>query len=322
MYRHFLAVCALLCASASAFAGITVTSPANGSANPPNVHIVATVTSAKTITSVRVYVDGALKLVTTNPKVDMTVTLGTGAHSINVQAWDNGGASYKVVNNFTAGTSLSGGLLTYTNLEEQTNWSSCDVCSGMNQNGPATPHTITYNQISPSLDGKSAKLWLGGTTRYASSLWWKSVGASSASHFKYDLYFYLKNPAASQALEFDVYQTVNGRHYVLGMECSLKTSHMWSTYDTANHHWIPTTAPCASLSAFAWHHLITETERTTDGRVHFISVTIDGHTYYTNTYSNTLAQTGNNVTAALQLDGNSTMTNYEMWVDKVNLTAW
>jgi Big-like domain-containing protein len=323
MTKNFLAVCALLCASTLfAFAGITVSSPTNGSANPSSVHIVASVISAKTVTSVRVYVDGTLKLNNSNPKVDMYVTLPTGAHTLNVQAWDNGGASYKVVNTFTAGTTLSAGLLTYLNMDQQTGWSSCDTCSGINQAGPATPHSITYNQTSPSLDGNSAQLWLGGSTPYASALWWKGVGASNASHFKYDLYFYLKNSAASQALEFDVYQTINGKHYVLGMECSLKTSHMWSTYDTANHHWIPSSAPCNYISPYVWHHLTTETERTSDGRIHFISVTLDGQTYYINKYAYPVAQSGNNLTVALQLDGNSTMTNYSEWVDKVNLTSW
>lgn len=312
----------LLASTISAFAGITITSPTNGSANPNSVHIVASVTSTHTITSVRVYVDGALKLLTSNPKVDMTVTVATGAHSLNMQAWDNGGGSFKQINNFTAGTTFVNGLLTYMDIDQQTGWSSCDVCSGMNQNGPTTPHTISYGQTSPSLDGNSIMLWLGGSTPYASALWWKGLGTSSASHFKYDLYFYLKNPAASEALEFDVYQTINGKHYVLGMECSLKTSHMWSTYDTANHHWIPSSAPCNYLAPYTWHHLTTETERTSDNRIHFIAVTLDGTKYYLNKYAYPVAASYNNITVALQLDGNNTMTNYSEWVDKVNLTAW
>jgi hypothetical protein len=321
MTKKFLAIGALLCATAlSAFAGITVTSPTNGSSNSNNVHIVANVTSAKTITSIRIYMDGILKLHTTTPNIDMFLNLTTGTHTLDMQAWDSGGTAYKVVNKFSAG--VTNGKTVYSNIDQLTAWSSCDICSGMHQNGPVTPHTISYGQTTPSMDGNDVKLWLGGTTPYASALWWKGLGQSNASHFVYDLNFYLKNSAAAEALEFDVYQTIGGHHYVLGVECSLKTSHMWSTYDTANHHWIPSTAPCNYLAPYAWHHLITETERTTDNRVHFISITIDGVKYYMNKYAYPTAQTYNNVTVALQLDGNSTMTNYEEWIDKLTLTAW
>ena len=53
----------------------------------------------------------------------------------------------------------------------------------------------------PSISGKASEYsdWAEGSV--FGSLWWKQLGANAnASHFVYDLYFYVKNPNAPQAL--------------------------------------------------------------------------------------------------------------------------
>ena len=44
---------------------------------------------------------------------------------------------------------------------------------------------------------------------------------NSAHNIVYDVYFYIKNPAASQALEFDSNQANGKRRWIFGTECSL-----------------------------------------------------------------------------------------------------
>jgi hypothetical protein len=211
---------------------------------------------------------------------------------------------------------------TYSNLDQISGWKSCDACSGINQQGPKTLRSATINVSSPSMDGKSLQLWVGGDSRYGSALFWKGLGYTTAKHFTVDLYFYIKNSAAAQALEFDIYQDLGGKHSVLGNECSIKTSHMWSVYDTKYAHWRPTSAPCSYVAPYKWHHMITEHERMSDGRTHMISITMDGKKYYINKYYYSKAGSGTQATLGLQLDGDATMTDYAVWYDKVKVTTY
>lgn len=211
---------------------------------------------------------------------------------------------------------------TYSNLDQISGWKTCDACSGINQQGPRTSRSVTENISSPSMDGRSMQLWIGGNNRYGSALFWKGLGTTKARNFRIDLYFYIKNQAVAQALEFDIYQDLGGKHSVLGNECSLKTSHMWSVYDTKYAHWRPTSAPCSYLAPYKWHHLITEHQSSSDGHTHMISITLDGKKYYINKSYISKAGSGTQATLGLQLDGNASTTAYAVWYDKVSVTTF
>jgi hypothetical protein len=78
---------------------------------------------------------------------------------------------------------------------------------------------MVANQASPSMDGKSAKFSIGGTVPYSDALWWKQLGAvNTATNLKYDLYFYLTNPTAIQALEFDSNQADGAHHFSAALD--------------------------------------------------------------------------------------------------------
>jgi large repetitive protein len=78
-------------------AGVNVTSPAVGATVATSAHFVATGTPAagKTITGIKIYVDGAQKYATSAPALDTYLTLARGNHAIAIQTWDSGGATYK-----------------------------------------------------------------------------------------------------------------------------------------------------------------------------------------------------------------------------------
>jgi hypothetical protein len=211
---------------------------------------------------------------------------------------------------------------TYSNLDQTSGWKSCDACSGINQAGPKTYRTATINVKSPSMDGRSLQLWIGGDHKYGSALFWKGMGYTKARHFTTDLYFYLKNSAAVQALEFDIYQDIAGKHFVLGQECSVRTSGRWSVYDTQYAHWRPTSVPCSYVAPYKWHHMIVEHQSTSDGHTRMISLTIDGKKYYINKSYKGRSGSGTQATLGLQLDGNATMTSYAVWYDKVKVTSY
>ena len=214
----------------------------------------------------------------------------------------------------------SAGTTTYSSVQKS-KWASCTTCAGKNGSGPTATYSQTLFIASPSMTGAAAKFSLGGTKPYANALWWKQLGANSgATNFKYDVYFYLKNPSAAQALEFDVNQSVGGHKYIFGTECNIKGSHTWRVWSAATS-WVSTGIPCGVPAAYKWHHVTLQFKRA-NGRVNFVSVTMDGKTSYINRSYAPKSSGVNELNVAFQMDGNGTMVDYEAWLDRVSLTAW
>jgi hypothetical protein len=212
---------------------------------------------------------------------------------------------------------------TIYNIDQKTGWQSCSVCAGAGGNGPSTPHSYTQNVASPSMDGKSMRFDIGGTTPYANALWWKQLGANSGvKNFKYDLYFYIKNPTAAQALEFDVNQSLSGKKYIFGTQCNIKGGHVWDVYDPYGHAWKHTSISCSTPKAYTWHHVVLEFQRTSTPKVNFVAVTINGTKHYFNKLYAPRTSSANEINVAFQMDGNGSMTDYSVWLDKVKLTYW
>ncbi len=204
---------------------------------------------------------------------------------------------------------------------QKSKWTSCTSCAGAGGSGP-TASISQYTYISsPSLDGAASQFNLSGSHSYSDALWWKQLGANSgASNFKYDVYFYIKNPNAAQALEFDVNQSIGGKKYIFGTECSIKSTGTWHVW-SSSAKWQNTGIPCHAPTAYAWHHLVEQFQRV-NGMVKFVSITLDGKTSYVNRSYAPQGSSVQELNVAFQMDGNSSMTPYSVWLDKVNLTAW
>jgi hypothetical protein len=172
------------------------------------------------------------------------------------------------------------------------------------------------------MDGRSAQFSISGG-RYANALWWKQLGANDgASNFVYDLYYYIKNPSVSQALEFDVNQSRTGKKFIFGTECSFKSTHTWQVYDPYNHKWRSTSIGCSVPKAYTWHHVVLEFHRGSTTSTKFISVAINGHKYYFNRSYAPRSSSAREVNVAFQMDSNGSGTAYTVWLDKVKLTYW
>jgi hypothetical protein len=271
----------------------------------------------------RIYVDSTSIFGASTSKIDWSGSVGAGAHTVIIKAWDTEGNVMQSTRSITVTSGSStptGSTSGYFNVDQMTGWGQCDTCAGANAAGPTA--TLTSAIVStPSLDGKSKQFTIASSHAYADAIWWKSLpGNDSKSHFKYDFYFYIKNPAASQALEFDVNQSAAKRRYVYGTQCGVNHDHQWDVWDTAGGHWIPTGIAC-SPSAFAWHHVTWEFERS-GGRIHFIAVTMDGKKSYVNRWYNSKAWGASEISIAVQLDQRSNHVTYSTWVDKINVTMW
>jgi len=183
--------------------------------------------------------------------------------------------------------------------------------------------TLTQDQQTPSLSGKSSQFTLGGHTQYSNALWWKSFGPNSTpTHFVYDLYFYMDDPNAPEALEFDINQSFNGMRYTWGTECSYRNTGHWDIWNPESEKWETTSVPCPIVSAKTWHHLTWEDERV-NGQVHYISVTLDGNVSKVDKYYNPQSNYGGgDVNVAFQMDGDYRQDPYDVWLDNVSLYSW
>jgi hypothetical protein len=210
---------------------------------------------------------------------------------------------------------------TYTKIEKESGWETCTKpCAG--GRGIAISSKVD-NQLSPSTDGSSSKFNLGGHTAFSNVLWWRSINHSTtATHFAYDLWFYVDRPDLPEALEFDVNQSFDGVRYTFGTECSFKDTHKWDVWDSRNGKWVPSSVPCTEFSGNTWHHLVWQFERV-NNQAHFVSVTIDGQTSPVDMFMNPQTNwRGGDVDVAFQMDGDLHQSPFNVWLDQVTLTQW
>jgi hypothetical protein len=277
----------------------------------------------------RIYVDNVSVYLVSASKLDTSVAIASGQHSVVVQAWDSTGAVFKAPFSTTvSGTTATSlptppaGAITKSDIDQMTGWQSCTVCAGAGGNGPVATYSMVQNQASPSLDGKSAKFSISGTTPYSDALWWKQLGAAdTATNLKYDLYFYITNPSAAQALEFDSNQANGSTRWIFGTQCNIKGANHWDVWGNANGNWISTGIPCFAPTAFQWHHLTWAFKRTPT-QVIYVGFTYDGVTHYVNRAYAPKASGVHELNVAFQMDGDSAMHAYSAWLDRVTLTYW
>jgi hypothetical protein len=127
-------------------------------------------------------------------------------------------------------------------IQKLAGWQTCVLsCAG----APAANFSMTEGIASPSLSGSSARFsLLSGTHPFGAVLWFRALGAhNSATHFLFDLNFYVDNPAAAQALEFYVTQSSGGARYNFGTQCDLAGGHSWRMWDNIGKKWVGSAAP-------------------------------------------------------------------------------
>lgn len=324
---------------AASFAGVTVSSPAAGSTSGSPVHFVASASSTHPITAMRIYVDNTSVFLVSAAKLDTSLAMTAGTHSVVVQAWDSTGAVFKTPLTLNVSKSAPtptptpsptpvpglpappANAVTISNIDQMPSWASCTVCAGANANGPVAVFSMVENQASPSLDGKSAKFSISGTTPYSDALWWKQLGAQdTVTNLKYDVFFYITNPGVAQALEFDNNQSNGAHKFIFGTQCNIKGGH-WDVWGNAAGNWISTGVACSAPAAFTWHHLTWEFKRTSTSVI-YVGFTYDGVTHYVNRTYPAGGSSVHELNVAFQMDGDSAMHAYSTWLDKVSLTYW
>ena len=314
--------------------GVVVTTPANGATVSSPAHFVASSAGA---VAMKIYVDGVDSFTTNAAALDTNLAMSSGAHNVIVQSWSATGVVNKAPLSVTVGgaapppppppspTPIPANARTWADIDQMPSWENCTVCAGIGANGPTAPVSMTQNVATPSLDGKSAQFWIGGTTPYSDALWWKQLGGDDTRHhFVYDLNFYLTTPQYAQALEFDVNQSNKVNMYIMAVECNIKAAGggHWDVWDGIAKHWASTGVACTVPTAYTWHHLTEEFQRDDSGHVTFVAITLDGVKHYINKTYGSQPKNVSEINIAVQIDGDSHMDNFSEWVDKITLYGW
>lgn len=317
-------------------AGVHLTAPSNGQqvSSPVNFAATATTNCAKGVGSMGIYTAPyQLAYVSNGPNLNTNPVLNPGTYNTVVVEWDNcGGASTAAA---TITVPVPSGN-SFKNVQASAGWAEagqgppyfvdCNPC------GPQITLSMEQGIKSPSLSGSATQYDIGGTGPYWDVLFnnhligdGSSQGMPDHDHtivptlhnFTYDVYFFGSNLPASQALEFDFNQFFNGMGFIWGHECRIAGGNQWDIWDNVNAHWVPTGVPCYPKNN-AWNHLTLQVQRTSDNRLLYQTITLNGVTNTLNTYYDHGAAPGwYGVTVNYQIDGNAQQSPYTVYLDQL-----
>ena len=206
-------------------------------------------------------------------------------------------------------------------IQTMTGWENCTTCTG----SALAVYNQTQGVTSPALAGSTSSQFqlLSGTLPFGGALWFKFLGAhDAATHFVYDLFFYVDNPSVAQAIEFNVSQSDGTNRYSFSTQCDLQGAHAWRAWDPIGNKWVASAVTCATPAANTWNHLVWEFERDSAGNVIFDAVSVNGNRGVVNLKISHTPDNEHGVDVAYQSDANLTGAPYSVYLDKVTLTYW
>ena len=294
---------------------------------------------------------------------------GALSQSVFVRVWDSAGncgdsATLDITAsgaNIPSNFSPLGGVQKWTNVENDTEnsnsgngagWWDCTgtTCAGGANGGTAN---FYFDQTSPELGSNpSIEFKLSGPAGVNGLYWYKvpPIGQqNSLQNFVWDFYFYLSSSdttANTNALEFDLFQAVNGYKYMIGTQCNYHPSGVshpiWNAWDATTSTWVPAVRntetesnpsptnaiACGPYTTGTWHHLQYYLQRTLpdstypQGRILYGTVSIDGSATEWDISAPAVSSSWGNVLGFQhQLDEYSGVTLQE-WADEDDLTSW
>lgn len=326
-------LCCVVCALAiSVSAQITVTSPVSGSSVPMPVWVRAHAAGCNgNSSSAFGYSIGSSPFITwgiTDVDIDGTDYRmnSPGSYTVHFKSWANGVLCPVVDSNVT----VTGPASTLDDqIDADSNW----IWVHDTGTGGTASGTTTYPVASPSQDSHSREFSMsytsGGGMRGSTSF----GTDESATHFVYDVYVYLANPANVQNVEMDTNQVwdANGDVLIFGLQCSGAAGFwQYTTNVSGKSHWNSITSlPCnpQNWTANTWHHVQLAVHRDGSGNAFYDSIIVDGKT-------NTLSGVNGNSSFSLgwspvgnlvlnfQLDGRGASGAITAYVDGLTEIYW
>jgi hypothetical protein len=144
---------------------------------------------------------------------------------------------------------------------------------------------------------------------------------NSIRHMIYDVYFYGSNLSVAHALEFDIGLNVSGRAMMFGTECRTEGNRLWAVWDNPHQKWVDTKVPCKAVSG-KWNHLVIKFSTTSDHKVIYDSIRLNGVTTAVNMSNWSIASNWHGMVINFQLDGNKNQTDFSVYLDHLNISYY
>lgn len=327
-----------------AASGVSVSSPANNStvSSPVNFRATATTSCSKGVSSMGIYTaSGVLAYVVSGDSMNYNLPMGAGKYSAVVEEWDGCGGASTAPITITVGAGSGGSSgKSFSNLQHSGGWADFGQRAPTFVDCSPSPcdniaFSMTQGVKSPSMSGEATEMYLGGNEAYGDGLWnnhligdGSSQGLPDSNHslvptlhnFTYDVYFWGSNLGAAQAVEFDINQFFDNLGFIWGHECRIAGGNEWDVWDNLNQRWVPTGVACNPVNN-SWNHLIIQVQRTSDNKLLYQSITLNGKTANLNQYYNPGSTPGwNGITINYQEDGNSQQSAYSVYLDELTFT--
>lgn len=188
-----------------------------------------------------------------------------------------------------------------------------------------------YPVASPSLDGLAREFSMAYSEKGGERFSLDFGTDTESTHFVYDTYVYLVNPAQLANLELDVNQVMaNGLTVIFAFQCSgNKKAWEYNTLGSSGPHWHSTGLPCnpQTWTPDTWHHVQIASHRDTAGHVTYDWVGLDG-TYHaihnaTGKGESDLGWAPGSLNLNFQIDGsNPNSSSVQIYADKLTIYRW
>lgn len=220
------------------------------------------------------------------------------------------------------------GAMLIDHIEDHKPWDHCTACAAHpgNAHPPLAAWDFEQFQHTPSLDGSSVKFGISGNAPYANALHTTKLGPhSDKRNFIYAFNVYASPESLNaQNLEFDLFQGVGGRKYMFGIQCNYAKG-IWQGWNDLAIAWVDfPQAPCKKFQPGTWTYVKWQLERTSDSRLHYVSVTVGDQTWQVDSYQPSRGNSGWVDTLGIQMqqDLNVNAADYAIWVDQIKVWAW
>ena len=317
--------------------GITVSSPSNGASvsSPFTLDANASTCSSQSVAAMGYSIDSGSTVTANGTTMSASVSASSGAHTVHVKSWGNGGAGCDA----DVAITVSGGgsnptsmipsnAVSVSSIQTMGNW------IAVNDTGESgTSYGSMSIVSSPSLSGQARKFVThytnGGGERY-----YVSFGDdTSSTNFFYDAYVYIANPNGSLAnVEMDMNQTMpNGQTAIFGFQCDGYNSTWDGTKNAGSpthpvDTWVKSDAHCnpREWSENTWHHVQVYYSRNSSGVISYNTVWLDGAEQSVNLTMPSAFALGwaPSLLTNFQIDGIGSSGSMTLYLDKVTIYRW
>lgn len=226
----------------------------------------------------------------------------------------------------TPGTSPSA---TVIDAVEKNAWLTCGNCGNTGATGATATYFDTLGIATPSEDGAATEFSLVPSGAYTNGYFYLRHTPMStqltALTYEFDLYVPAGSENTPQGIEFECQQTLNGWVYNYSWQALYygTPGNQWRIFDYGLKRWDSTGITLTRFTPGTWHHILAEYHN--DATNHLVihdALTVDGVRTPVNITHNAFfsGSANNTFTNAVQLDGNSAGTAFNVYVNKMRIT--